>query len=92
MKNRILYNNMGLIYLNNDRIPLSKATADACNPIPTASALEFVHHIHKDAPPAGAHRMADGDGAAAILGIYPSTLRARLHKLKIVRPDTKDSK
>ena len=28
------------------------------------------------------------DGAAAILGLHPSTLRARLHKLGIVRPGT----
>ena len=30
------------------------------------------------------------DGAAAILGLHPSTLRARMHKLGIVRPETKD--
>jgi transcriptional regulator with GAF, ATPase, and Fis domain len=30
------------------------------------------------------------DGATAILGIHPSTLRARLHKLEIVRPETKE--
>jgi formate hydrogenlyase transcriptional activator len=29
------------------------------------------------------------DGAAAILGLHPSTLRARMHKLGIVRPETK---
>ena len=29
------------------------------------------------------------DGAAAILGLHPSTLRARMHKLEIVRPETK---
>ncbi|MBN2439626.1 MAG: sigma 54-interacting transcriptional regulator [Deltaproteobacteria bacterium] len=29
------------------------------------------------------------NGAAAILGIHPSTLRARMHKLGIVRPETK---
>jgi formate hydrogenlyase transcriptional activator len=31
------------------------------------------------------------DGAAAILGLHPSTLRARMHKLGIVRQETKDS-
>ena len=31
------------------------------------------------------------DGAAAILGLNPSTLRARMHKLGIVRPETKES-
>jgi DNA-binding NtrC family response regulator len=31
------------------------------------------------------------DGAAAILGLHPSTLRARMHKLGIVRPETKES-
>jgi PAS domain S-box-containing protein len=36
-------------------------------------------------------RIEGKDGAAAILGIHPSTLRARLHKLEIARPDTKDS-
>jgi transcriptional regulator with GAF, ATPase, and Fis domain len=36
-------------------------------------------------------RIEGKDGGAAILGIHPSTLRARLHKLEIVRPDTKDS-
>ena len=36
-------------------------------------------------------RIEGKDGAAAILGIHPSTLRARLHKLEIVRPETKDS-
>jgi PAS domain S-box-containing protein len=35
-------------------------------------------------------RIEGKDGAAAILGIHPSTLRARLHKLEIVRPDTKE--
>lgn len=35
-------------------------------------------------------RIEGKDGAAAILGIHPSTLRARLHKLKIERPDTKN--
>lgn len=34
-------------------------------------------------------RIEGKDGAAAILGIHPSTLRARLHKLGIVRPETK---
>ncbi len=29
-------------------------------------------------------------GAAAILGLHPSTLRARMHKLGIVRPETKE--
>ncbi len=29
------------------------------------------------------------DGAAAILGLHPSTLRSRMHKLRIVRPKTK---
>jgi len=33
-------------------------------------------------------RIEGKDGAAAILGINPSTLRARLHKLEIVRPET----
>jgi PAS domain S-box-containing protein len=36
-------------------------------------------------------RIEGKGGAAAILGIHPSTLRARLHKLEIARPDTKDS-
>jgi transcriptional regulator with GAF, ATPase, and Fis domain len=30
------------------------------------------------------------DGTAAILGLHPSTLRARMHKLGIVRPETKE--
>jgi transcriptional regulator with GAF, ATPase, and Fis domain len=34
-------------------------------------------------------RIEGKDGAAAILGIHPSTLRARLHKLGIARPKTK---
>jgi PAS domain S-box-containing protein len=34
-------------------------------------------------------RIEGKDGAATILGIHPSTLRARLHKLEIVRPETK---
>jgi formate hydrogenlyase transcriptional activator len=34
-------------------------------------------------------RIEGKDGAAAILGIHPSTLRARMHKLGIVRPQTK---
>jgi DNA-binding NtrC family response regulator len=34
-------------------------------------------------------RIEGKDGAAAILGIHPSTLRARLHKLGMVRPETK---
>ena len=35
-------------------------------------------------------RIEGKDGAAAILGIHPSTLRARMHKLKIIRPETKE--
>ena len=36
-------------------------------------------------------RIEGKDGAAAILGLHPSTLRARMHKLGIVRPETKPS-
>ena len=35
-------------------------------------------------------RIEGKDGAAAILGLHPSTLRARLHKLGILRPETKE--
>jgi len=34
-------------------------------------------------------RIEGKDGAAAILGLHPSTLRARMHNLGIVRPETK---
>ena len=34
-------------------------------------------------------RIEGKDGAATILGLHPSTLRARMHKLAIVRPETK---
>jgi PAS domain S-box-containing protein len=37
-------------------------------------------------------RIEGNDGAAAILGLHPSTLRARMHKLKIVRPKVKTPK
>ena len=33
-------------------------------------------------------RIEGKNGAAAILGLHPSTLRARMHKLGIVRPET----
>jgi len=33
-------------------------------------------------------RIEGKDGAAAILGLHPSTLRARMHKLGILRPET----
>ena len=33
-------------------------------------------------------RIEGKDGAATILGLHPSTLRARMHKLGIVRPET----
>ena len=36
-------------------------------------------------------RIEGKNGAADILGLHPSTLRARMHKLKIVRPGTKES-
>jgi formate hydrogenlyase transcriptional activator len=36
-------------------------------------------------------RIEGRDGAAAILGLHPSTLRARMHKLGIRRPETKAS-
>ncbi len=36
-------------------------------------------------------RIEGQDGAAAILGLHASTLRARMHKLGIVRPETKES-
>jgi PAS domain S-box-containing protein len=35
-------------------------------------------------------RIEGKDGAAGILGLHPSTLRARMHKLGIVRPETKE--
>ena len=35
-------------------------------------------------------RIEGKDGAAAILGLNPSTLRARMHKLGIARPETKE--
>ena len=34
-------------------------------------------------------RIEGKDGAAALLGIHPSTLRAKMHKFEIVRPQTK---
>ena len=36
-------------------------------------------------------RIEGKGGAAAILGLHPSTLRARMHKLGILRPEIKDS-
>jgi formate hydrogenlyase transcriptional activator len=36
-------------------------------------------------------RIEGTDGAAAILGLHPSTLRARMHKLGLFRPETKES-
>ena len=36
-------------------------------------------------------RIEGKDGAAAILGLHPSTLRARMHKLGIVRPEIKEA-
>jgi PAS domain S-box-containing protein len=35
-------------------------------------------------------RIEGKNGAAAILGLHPSTLRARMHKLGITRPETKE--
>jgi transcriptional regulator with GAF, ATPase, and Fis domain len=35
-------------------------------------------------------RIEGHDGAAAILGLHASTLRARMHKIGIVRPDTEE--
>jgi PAS domain S-box-containing protein len=35
-------------------------------------------------------RIEGKDGAAAILGLHPSTLRARMHKFGIVRPEIKE--
>ena len=36
-------------------------------------------------------RIEGKEGAAGILGLHPSTLRARMHKLGIIRPETKES-
>ena len=36
-------------------------------------------------------RIEGKNGAAAILGLNPSTLRARMHKLGILRPEFKES-
>ena len=36
-------------------------------------------------------RIEGNDGAANILGLHPSTLRGRMHKLGINRPETKES-
>jgi transcriptional regulator with GAF, ATPase, and Fis domain len=36
-------------------------------------------------------RIEGKDGAAAILGLHPSTLRARMHKLEIIRPQINET-
>jgi len=36
-------------------------------------------------------RIEGKDGAATILGLHPSTLRAKMHKLGILRPESKES-
>jgi len=36
-------------------------------------------------------RIEGKDGTAAILGLHPSTLRARIHKIGTVRPETEES-
>jgi len=36
-------------------------------------------------------RIDGKDGAAVILGLHPSTLRARMHKLGILRPEAKEA-
>jgi len=36
-------------------------------------------------------RIGGKDGAAAILGLHSSTLRARMHKLGILRPETNET-
>jgi formate hydrogenlyase transcriptional activator len=36
-------------------------------------------------------RIEGKEGAAAILGLHPSTLRARMQKLGIARPEPKES-
>jgi transcriptional regulator with GAF, ATPase, and Fis domain len=36
-------------------------------------------------------RIEGKDGAAKILGLHPSTLRARMHKFRIMRPERKSS-
>ena len=36
-------------------------------------------------------RIGGKDGAAEILGLHQSTLRARMHKFGILRPETKES-
>jgi formate hydrogenlyase transcriptional activator len=36
-------------------------------------------------------RIEGKDGAAEILGLHPSTLKARMHKLGIFRPETEES-
>jgi formate hydrogenlyase transcriptional activator len=46
-----------------------------------------IHKILKEAR----WRIEGKDGAAAILGLHPSTLRARMHKLGILRPKAKAS-
>jgi formate hydrogenlyase transcriptional activator len=36
-------------------------------------------------------RIEGRDGESAILGLHPSTFRARMHKLGILLPETKES-
>jgi len=35
-------------------------------------------------------RIEEKDGAAEVLGLHPGTMRARMHKLGIVRPGIKE--
>lgn len=57
---------------------------------PTVGTLEEMerNHILKTLEETG-WRIEGKGGAAGILGLHPSTLRARMHKIKIVRPETK---
>jgi hypothetical protein len=52
------------------------------------ASVSWVSTVNTDGP--GERIPVGKDGAAAISGLHPSTLRARMHKLGIVRPETKE--
>ena len=63
--------------------------------LPLSSAVRTLEEMERNQIPKTLSetrwRIEGKDGAAGILGLHPSTLRARMHKLAILRPETKES-
>ncbi len=80
-----------LILCNGPVLQLADRLDNSLSPLPAMMTLEEMERNQILKTLSKTRWLINGkNGAAAILGLHPSTLRARMHKLGIVRPETNE--